>query len=43
MGLFSDFKVLNFFVMKNNVREILVQKQPQASLKENGIISALYV
>ena len=33
MSLFSGFKVLNFYVMKNNVREVLVQKQPQASLK----------
>ncbi len=33
MSLFADFKVLNFYLMKNNFREILVQKQPQASLK----------
>ena len=33
MSLFSSFKVLNFYMMKNNFREILVQKQPQASLK----------
>ena len=34
MSLFSDFKVLYFFFMKNNVREMLVQKQLQASHKE---------
>jgi hypothetical protein len=33
MSLFSSFKVLNFYMMKHNFREILVQKQPQASLK----------
>ncbi|MFQ5693339.1 MAG: hypothetical protein ACE5IM_09890 [Nitrospinota bacterium] len=33
MSMFSDFKVLNFYLMKNKFREILVQKQPQASLK----------
>ncbi len=33
MSLFSDFRVLNFYMMKNNFREIFVQKHPQASLK----------